>query len=62
MKTLDFTQEQVTKILADIAEEKDGFNKLMQLSLEALMRAERGIHNQSTSDVSNGYRFSPKNS
>jgi len=57
MKTLDFTQEQITKILVDIAEEKDGFNKLMQLSLEALMRAEREIHNKSTSDVSNGYRF-----
>ena len=55
--TLHFTQEQVTKILADIAEEKDGFNKVMTLSLEALMRAERKIFNEINNDVGNGYRF-----
>ena len=56
-KSLHFTQEQVTKILQSIAEEKDGFNKVLKLALEALMRAEREEHNRTESDVSNGYRF-----
>ena len=55
-KTLNFTQEQVTKILENIATEKDGFNKVMQLAMESLMRAERQEFNQEHSDVSNGYR------
>ena len=55
-KTLNFTQEQVTKILENIAIEKDGFNKVMQLAMESLMRAERQEFNQEHSDVSNGYR------
>ena len=55
--TLNFTQEQVTKILEEIAQEKDGYNKILKLSLEALMRAERKIHNESSGDVSNGYRW-----
>lgn len=60
MKTknpLHFTQEQVTKILEDVAQEKDGFNKVLTYSLEALMRAERQLHNASKQDVSNGYRW-----
>ena len=56
-KQLHFTQEQVTKILEEIAKEKDGFNKVLKYSLEAMMRAEREIHNESYSDVSNGYRW-----
>lgn len=57
METLNFTREQVTKILSEIASEKEGFNKVLQLSLEALMRAEREVHNSDTLDVSNGYRW-----
>jgi transposase-like protein len=57
MKTLNLTHEQVTKILTEVAEEKDGYNKVLQLSIEALMRAERSIHNSQKGDVSNGYRF-----
>ena len=56
-KKLNFTQEQVTKILGEIAQEKDGFNKVLKYSLEAMMRAERVIHNQTNGDVSNGYRW-----
>ena len=56
-KKLNFTQEQVTKILEEIAAEKDGYNKVLKYSLEALMRAERTIHNQTNGDVSNGYRW-----
>jgi len=56
-KNLHFTQEQVTKILEEIAKEKDGYNKVLTYSLEALMRAEREIHNEEYKDVSNGYRW-----
>ncbi len=55
-KKLNFTQEQVTKILEEIAESNDGFNKVLKYSLEALMRAERNIHNKFCNEVSNGYR------
>ncbi len=55
--TFHFTQEQVTKILEKIAQEKDEYNKVLKLSIEALMRAERQIHNESSGDVSNGYRW-----
>ena len=55
--TLHFTQEQVTKILEQIAHEDKGFNKVIKLSLEALMRAERKIFNHDNNDVSNGYRW-----
>jgi len=56
MKGLNFTQEQVTKILENIAREKEGFNKVMQIAMEALMRGEREAFNKAHSDVSNGYR------
>ncbi len=56
-KKLHFTQEQVTTILQHVAQEKDGFNKVLSYSLEALMRAERQIHNEINDDVSNGYRW-----
>jgi transposase-like protein len=56
MKELNFTQEQVTKILGRIATEEEGFNKVMEISLEALMRAEREEFNKIHTDVSNGYR------
>lgn len=56
MKQLNFTQEQITKILTSVASEKDGMHKVMALSLEAMMRAERSLHNEQQNDVSNGYR------
>lgn len=54
---MKFTREQVTKILSEIAESQDGYNKVLKYSLEALMRAERKIHNETNKDVSNGYRW-----
>ena len=36
---MNFTQEQITEILQDVANEKDGFNKIMKLSLEVLMKS-----------------------
>ena len=56
-KKLTFTQGQVTKILEEIAKEKEGYNKVLKYTLEALMRAEREIHNSTQGDVSNGYRW-----
>jgi hypothetical protein len=47
---MNFTQEQITEILQDIANEKDGFNKIMKLSLEVLMKSERKIYQQETGD------------
>ncbi len=58
-KLLHFTQEQITNILHMIAEEKDGFNKLLKIALEALMLAEREEFNRTHKDVGNGYRFRP---
>lgn len=56
MKTLNFTQEQITRILADVANSEGGFNQVLQISLDAMMRAERQEHNLINSDVSNGFR------
>lgn len=56
MKKLNFTQEQITTILSEVASEKDGMHKVLELSLEAMMRAERLVHNQDHMDVSNGFR------
>jgi len=32
--------------LQDVANEKDGFNKIMKLSLEVLMKSERKLHQE----------------
>jgi len=56
-RLLHFTQGQITNILQMIAEEKDGFNKLLKIALEALMLAEREEFNRTHKDVGNGYRF-----
>jgi len=56
-KLLHFTQEQFTNILQLIADEKEGFNKLLKIALEALMLAERKEHNRQTGDVGNGFRL-----
>jgi len=57
MKTLHFTQDQVTKILEEIAQKEDGYSQVMKIALESIMRAERELHNETYGDVSNGYRF-----
>lgn len=53
---MNFTQEQITEILEDIANEKDGFNRIMKMSLEVLMKSERKVHQEETGDYANGYR------
>lgn len=55
---MNFTQSQITEILGEIAQEKNGYQTLLKLSLESIMRAERNEFNISMQDVSNGYRLS----
>jgi hypothetical protein len=57
MKNLNFTREQVTKILEGIAKKEEGVQQFLKLSLEAIMRVERDVHNEQHQDVSNGYRI-----
>lgn len=57
MKHLHFTREQISEILDEITQKEGGIQELLKLSLEAIMRAEREIHNETHGDVSNGYRF-----
>lgn len=56
MKTLQFSGEQISAILAEVANTEDGYNQILKYSLEALMRAEREEHNALHGDQSNGYR------
>jgi transposase-like protein len=53
---MDFTQEQISEIITKIATQEGGFRKVMTLTLEGLMKAERILWNESQSDVSNGFR------
>jgi putative transposase len=54
---MNFTQTQITEILDEIANGKNGYQELLKLSLESIMRSERNEFNQQQSDVSNGYRL-----
>jgi putative transposase len=53
---MNFTQRQITEILDEIANGKNGYQELLKLSLESIMRSERNEFNEEYSDVSNGYR------
>jgi len=53
---MNFTQRQITEILDEIANGKNGYQELLKLSLESIMRSERNEFNEENSDVSNGYR------
>lgn len=55
---MNFTQSQITEILDEIANGKNGYQELLKLSLESIMRSERNEFNKDQSDVSNGYRLS----
>lgn len=54
---MNFTQSQITEILDEIASGKNGYQELLKLSLESIMRSERQEFNKEQSDVSNGYRL-----
>ena len=53
---MNFTQAQITEILLDVANKKEGFNSIMKMSLDALMRSERKIFQEDNHEYSNGYR------
>lgn len=53
---MNFTQTQITEIIESIINEEDGLNKILQTSLEAIMKSEREIFNELHQDYSNGYR------
>lgn len=55
---MNLTQEQISKVLLDLASEKDGYRTLLKKSLEAIMKAERQQFQNEHSDYGNGYRFS----
>lgn len=54
---MNFTQQQITEILDEIANGKNGYQELLKLSLESIMRSERSEFNRENQDVSNGYRL-----
>lgn len=53
---MQFTQSQISEIFEQILQKESGFNEILKLSLETLMKIERSEHNQKEKDVSNGYR------
>jgi len=55
-KTLSLPKEQVTTIVSDMRASWSGYNDLMQVMLEGMMRAEREEYKADNADSSNGYR------
>ena len=53
---MNFTQNQISEILDQIASGENGYQQLLKLSLESIMRAERHEFNKCKEDVSNGFR------
>lgn len=54
---MNFTQEQISGLMLDIANSENGTNLLMQLTLNAFMKSERHLHQQENpKDYANGYR------
>jgi putative transposase len=54
---MNFTHEQISELLLNIANSEDGTNLLMQMTLNAFMKSERHLHQQSNpTDYANGFR------
>ena len=53
---MQFTQSQISEIFEQILQKESGFNEILKLSLETLMKIERSEHNLKEKDLSNGYR------
>ena len=54
---MDFTQEQITTILTDFSSKREnGYETILKIALESLMRAERQEFKDLNSDISNGFR------
>jgi len=54
---MQLSKTQITALLTEVASQEDGFNELLRMSFEALMKAERQEHlYQSEEDKGNGFR------
>ncbi len=53
---MNFTQEQISEILLDYANGNDGFNSIMKMTLDVLMKSERLLYQSENSDYGNGFR------
>jgi len=54
---MQLSKAQITALLTEIASREDGFNELLRLSFEAMMKAEREEHlSESSEDKGNGFR------
>lgn len=54
---MNFTQEQITTILSEIAKKENGYSLVLKFALESIMRAEQSEFNLEHSDVKNGHRM-----
>ena len=54
---MQLSTTQITDLLTEVASQEDGFNKILRMTFEAMMKAERQEHlMQSTEDKGNGFR------
>jgi putative transposase len=54
---MQLSKMQITALLTEVASQEDGFNELLRMSFEALMKAERQEHlTQVSGDKVNGFR------
>jgi len=54
---MNITHEQISDLLLEIANKANGTQILMKMSLEALMKSERALHqSEFPEDYANGYR------
>ena len=55
---MNFTQEQISDLLFDLASEKGGTHLLLNLTLDAFMKAEQSLHQKENhGEYANGYRY-----
>lgn len=54
---MQLSKTQITALLTEVASQEDGFNEILRMSFEAMMKAERQEHLlRSTEDKGNGFR------
>ena len=54
---MNFTQEQISELMLNIANSENGTNLLMQMTLETFMKSERVLHQiENPGDYANGFR------
>ena len=55
---MNFTQEQISNLLFDLASEKCGTHLLLNLTLDTFMKAERSLYQkENPGEYANGYRL-----